>query len=180
MIQNEQLKKMLNELSCHECVSDFLFVLYGKLDQDITISAIQLIERKMKLEGFSKGMITRTKMISIEILQNIVKHQEKHDRILPYFILGTREHQPTIFSGNVVNEGDREQIITKLNQFIALEKGEIRDKYIDAIENADLSEEGNAGIGLYDIVFRSNKNIKYNIDSLNDNLYTFDLNVSVN
>mgnify|MGYP005989190237 CR=1 FL=1 len=180
MIQNTRFLDSLKSLDKQEGIKDYLFVLYGKLDQEMTITAVQLIEKKMKLESFGKSLITRTKMISIEILQNIVKHQENHDEIFPYFALGTDSESLTIMSGNVVTRGDKEIITNKLKQFIDLDESTIREKYKNAIKNSKLTSEGNAGIGLFDIVYRSNKNLTFTMDNLSDNLFSFNLNVSIN
>lgn len=179
MIQNVNMAHLLKKMSDHHCIKDYLFVMYGKLDQDMVISMIQLIEKKMKLEKFSKSIITRVKLLSIEILQNIVKHQEKHNEIFPYFILGTKQEDLTIYSGNVINSDDKTIIDERLSKFIALDDENFRDNYKKALQNAVVSSEGNVGIGLLDIVYRSHKNLSYHIDHISPNLYTFNLNVSI-
>lgn len=180
MIQNVAMLNLLKCLEDHKQMKDYLFVLYGKLDQEMTISTIQLIEKKMKMENFSKALITRTKMVCIEILQNIVKHQEKHNEIFPYFIIGTNDKSLTILSGNVITQNDKEIISSKLTEFIELDETIIREQYKNAITDSELSPEGNAGIGLFDIVYRSNKNLTYRFDNLSNNLFSFNLNVSIN
>lgn len=180
MIQNSTLLEILKKLDSRHDMRDHLFVLYGKVDQDMTVSTIGLIEKKMKLEGFNKSLITRTKMIAIEILQNIVKHQETHPDIYPYFILGCNKHELKILSGNVVTHNDKEIIVSKLEQFIALDEITIREKYKNAITSSELTPEGNAGIGLFDIVYRSNKNLTYQMEGITDDLYSFNLDVAIN
>jgi len=61
-----------------------------------------------------------------------------------------------------------------------LDKDLIKDNYIDALKNNIISSEGNAGIGLLDIVYRSNNNVTYNIEDLPQDLFSFNLNVSIN
>lgn len=180
MIQNVAMLNLLKRLDEQEQIKDFLFVLYGKLDQEMTISTVQLIEKKMKMENFTKAIITRTKMVCIEILQNIVKHQEKHNEIFPYFVIGTKAQTLTILSGNVITQSDKDIISSKLTQFIELDETVIREQYKNAITDSELSPEGNAGIGLFDIVYRSNKNLTYQFDNLANNLFSFNLNVSIN
>ena len=180
MIQNIAMLNLLKKLDQQQQIRDYLFALYGRLDQEMVISAIQLIERKMRLEQFSKASITRTKIICIEILQNIVKHQEQHDKIFPYFVIGTNEKALQIMAGNVITLLDREIISEKLNRYIHLDESCLREEYKNAIREAKLSPEGNAGIGLFDIVYRSNKNLSYQFDTISSDLYSFNLNVCIN
>lgn len=180
MIQNVNMLNLLKRLEEEENIKDYLFVFYGKLNQDIIVSAIQMIEKKMMLEKFTKTAISKTKIVCIEILQNIIKHQKNHDQIFPYFIIGTNRQSLKILSGNVITRIDKDVIIEKLDTFIALDKDLIKDNYKDALKNNTISNEGNAGIGLLDIVYRSNNNVSYNIEDLPQDLFSFNLNVSIN
>lgn len=180
MIQNVNMLNLLKKLEDDESFKDYLFVFYGKMNQDIIVSAIQMIEKKMIMENFTKTAISKTKIICIEILQNIIKHQQNHDQIFPYFVIGTNKHTLKILSGNVITKLDKDVIIEKLDNFIALDKELIKDNYKHALKNNIISKEGNAGIGLLDIVYRSNNNVSYNIEDLPQNLFSFNLNVSIN
>lgn len=180
MIQNVNMLNLLKKIEDEENIKDYLFVLYGKMNQDIIVSAIQMIEKKMILEGFTKTNISKTKIVCIEILQNIIKHQKNHDSIFPYFIIGTNHHSLKILSGNVITKLDKDVIVEKLDEFISLDKDIIKDNYKLALKNNIITKEGNAGIGLLDIVYRSNNNVSYNIDDISQNLFSFNINVSIN
>jgi hypothetical protein len=171
---------LLKRLERDTKIKDYLFVFYGKLNQDIIVSAIQMIENKMIMEGFTKTAISKTKIVCIEILQNIIKHQTNHDQIFPYFIIGSSNHTLKILSGNVITQMDKDVIIKKLDNFIALNKEDIRDNYKFALKNNIITKEGNAGVGLLDIVYRSDNNVSYKIDKLPHNLFSFNINVSIN
>jgi len=180
MIQNLNLLELLKNLNTDKAIKNYLFVYYGKLNLDIIISTINMIESKMLLENFDKSIISKTKMICIEILQNIVKHQENHEHIFPYFILGTNDQRLKILTGNVVTKNDRDVIIKKLNHLINLDQNLIEKNYKLALKMNEISSEGNAGLGLIDIVYRSNRNVSYKMDKLTKDLFTYNLNVSIN
>lgn len=180
MIQNEVMLNILKKIGDEENIKDYLLVFYGKLNQDLTVSAIGLIETKLKLEGFDKTTITKTKIISTEIIQNIIKHQKNHDEIFPYFIIGAKDKSLNIFSGNIVTSNDKVLIADRLNTFIKIEKSKMREYYRTALENSTITEEGNAGIGLMDIVFRSDQKLTFKMESLTNNLFSFNLNVLIN
>ena len=180
MIQNVNMLNLLKKLEDEENFTDYLFVYYGKMNQDIIVSAIQMIEKKMILEGFSKSTISKTKIVCIEILQNIIKHQKNHSEIFPYFIIGTHHLNLKLLSGNVITQIDKDVIVSRLEGLITLGKEDIKDNYKLALKNNIITSEGNAGIGLLDIVYRSDNNVTYKIDDLPHNLFSFNINVSIN
>ncbi|MFN5417841.1 MAG: DUF6272 family protein [Flavobacteriia bacterium] len=180
MIQNLNMLELLKNLDKEEEIENYLFVYYGKLNLDIIVSTIKMIESKMLMENFDKSIISKTKMICIEILQNIVKHQEKHESIFPYFILGTNDKSLKILTGNVVSKNDRDIIIEKLNHLINLDQNLIEKDYKLALKKNEISKEGNAGLGLIDIVYRSNRNVSYKMDMLASDLFAYNLNVLIN
>lgn len=180
MIPNKIMLKILKKISDEENIRDYLFVMYGKLNQDLIISAVELIGTKLKLENFDRTTITKTKIISTEIMQNIIKHQENHSEIFPYFIIGSKDRSLNIFSGNIVTLNDKILISDKLNTFISIDKDKMREYYRKALEESVITAEGNAGIGLMDIAFRSNQKLSYQMENVTDNLFSFNLNVLIN
>ena len=171
---------LLKNIDKEEDIQNYLFVYYGKMNLDIIVSTIKLIESKMQMDDFDKSIISKTKMICIEILQNIVKHQEKHNSIFPYFIVGTNDKSLKILTGNVVSKNDRDIIVEKLNHLINLDQNLIEKDYKLALKKNEISKEGNAGLGLIDIVYRSNRNVSYKMDKIESELFTYNLNVLIN
>ena len=176
----QSITSILEKLGSSGQIKNYLFVHYGNLNQDIAISTIQLIEKKLKMENFDRNIITKTKTVCIEIIQNIVKHQKNHDSIFPYFIIGTKDTKLTIYAGNVITNESKEIISRSISTFQTIEKGNLKKYYLDALRDASVSAEGNAGMGLMDIMYRSNKEFNYNITSLPGNLYSYNLEVVLN
>ena len=177
MIANPNLESIFNEIKSTTSISGYLFVHYGKIDQEMAVSSIQLIERKLNLEKFERNIITKTKSVCIEILQNIIKHQTNHNTIFPYFILANNGFELSLFAGNVITNESKELISQSLNSFQLVEKNDFKKYYLDALHVSALSPEGNAGMGLMDIVLKSNKQFKYEIKQIANELYSYDLKV---
>ncbi len=180
MIHNNNLLSILNGLHDSKQIKDYLLVHYGKLDQEIAVSMIHLIERKLQLGKYDRNTITRTKIVCIEIIQNIIKHEKDHDSIFPYFIIGTIGQQLTIFAGNVITNDSKEIISRSINTYQTIEKDKIKKYYLDSLKQSALTTEGNAGMGLMDIVFKSEQQFKYEMKSIADGLYSYDLQVTLN
>jgi hypothetical protein len=179
MIQNTHLSGLLKQISEKEEVTDFLIILHGNFNQEVVTSSVKLIEDKCRNLNYSNSLITRLKMVSVEILQNITKHQHLSKEMLPYFIIGSNTHGVSIYSGNVVSNVSKNVISDRLNVYSSLDAEQLRSFYRDSLKNTSVSEAGNAGIGLLDIVYRSNQQVNFNFHDYKDDLYYFGLNVTI-
>lgn len=180
MIEDPKIKALLNDISHRDNIKDYLLVIYGEFNQDILVSAVKLIEKKLVLEKFPSNVITKTKIICTEMLQNITKHKQENTGVLPYFIVGTNDRTLNILSGNIITEASKTIIETKLNEYIKINKSSFRNYYVEAFKNSVLSSKGNAGLGLLEIVYRSNQNVKFKMQDVRDGYFSFDLDVVVN
>ena len=118
-------------------------------------------------------------MVSVEILQNICKHQHLSKEALPYFIIGSNAIGVTIYSGNIVNNVAKNVVSDRLNIYSNLDAEQLKGFYRDSLKNTNVSEAGNAGIGLLDIVYRSNQHVECSFHDFKDDLYYFGLNVTI-
>ena len=180
MIENLKIKSLLKQITEKEHIKDYLLVMYGHFDQVMIISTIKLVERKLQLEKFPANIITKTKIICVEMLQNITKHRNTNDSDLPYFIIGTNDKTLNILSGNIVTKESKQNIENKLNEFVKVDKNTFKEYYMQAFKNSALTEQGNAGLGLLEIVYRSNQNVKFNMQSITEDYYSFNLDVLIN
>lgn len=180
MIEDPKIKPLLKQLTEREHIQDYLLVMYGQFDQVMIVSTIKLIERKLQLEKFPASVITKTKIICTEMLQNITKHQSGNNTDLPYFIIGTNDKTLNILSGNLVTRESKQNIENKLNEFVKVDKSTFKEYYMEAFKNSALTEQGNAGLGLLEIVYRSNQNVKFNMQSIAEDCFSFNLDVLIN
>ena len=180
MIKNKRFADLLLQLSEDEGLTDFLIVLHCNFDQAVVSSAIKLIEDKCKDLTYSSALITKLKMVSVEILQNLSKHKHPSEDILPYFIIGSNGIGVSIFSGNIITHSVKNIISERLDVYNNFDAVELKNFYRDSLRNTTVSEKGNAGIGLLDIVYRSNQQVKYNFQDYKDGLFYFSLNITIN
>ncbi len=180
MINDPKIKPLLKQITERENIKDYLLVIYGQFDQAMVVSAVKLIEKKLQLEKFQPNIITKTKIICTEMLQNITKHQSTNNTDLPYFIIGTNDKTLNILSGNLVTKASKQNIENKLNEFVKIDKDTFRDYYKEAFKNSALTEQGNAGLGLLEIVYRSNQNVKFHMQSIAEDCFSFNLDVLIN
>ncbi|MCU0359408.1 MAG: DUF6272 family protein [Bacteroidia bacterium] len=179
MIEKPKIEEILDVIVKKEQISDYLLVVYGPLNQDVLVSTIRLAESKLRLQQFPQGLISKTKAICAEILQNINKHQFKHDTYQPYLVIGSKDHTLFIYAGNIISEKSKAIITEKLENYLSIKEENFKSFYTNAFKNAVLTEDGNAGLGLLEMFYRSNRNFKYNINKLSENLFSFNLNIEL-
>jgi hypothetical protein len=180
MIKNRKLSEVLKSIEEKEEISDFLFVYSGNLNQDVIATAVKLIERKLKMQDYAAGLITRAKIITTEILQNITRHQLPDPQMLPYYFLASSENGLIIFAGNVISDTGKEYMEQKLDLFKSYDASQMRTIYLNALSKSVVNENGNAGLGLLDIAYRSGQKYDYAFEQLSSSGYAFDFNVWIN
>ena len=176
MKMNEELGALLQNVTLNE-IKDFLFVMHGTFTSDIVASSIGVIEKNVRTAGFSQQIVTKVKMISIEIMQNIKKHQLTTDGYLPYFVICSNNEGLNLYAGNVVSNDVKLIIGERLKVYQSIEPTVMKDFYLESLRNTQINLDSNASIGLLDIVYRSNQNIKYDFKPIQDNLSFFGLEV---
>jgi hypothetical protein len=154
-----------------------LLVVQGQINQGIIMSTIKLTEQKLTLEKMPYHIITRVKMVCIEMLQNIAKHQLPNTKHLPNIIVTLLDGNLCISTKNVVNTEDKNIITEKLERYKL--QPNLKEYYKDAFAASEITKLGNAGLGLLDIVYRSRKNFSYTLTPLNDNMHSFNFEVHV-
>lgn len=171
--------QLLEKIERREGIHDFLFVIHYSFNSQTDIDSLQFIENKMRLDGYSNSLITKVKLISIEILQNILKHQSPISDYLPYFALGKSENELVIMAGNAISLESKNFIESKLQANLAIENDALKDHYKKALIENDFSAFGNLGIGLLEIVYRSNKKVDFYFEKLNETNYSFNISVTL-
>lgn len=179
MLGNKTIDELFNSVGLKEKLGKQLFVLYGQINQEVIVSTIKLTERKLVLEKVPINIITKTKIVCIEMLQNVLKHQSYYDGISPNFIIRLSDNGLSIISSNIVTAEEKNTIITRLDSFSKIKTDDFRSYYINSFKDATLSNEGDAGLGLLDIVYRSKQNFNYKMEPISEGLFAFSLNVVI-
>jgi anti-sigma regulatory factor (Ser/Thr protein kinase) len=180
MFENPPTINSLHELGAKEKIEEYLLLIYGRISQEMIITAIRLAEDKLLLEKFPRQTITRMKIISAELLQNMVKHQVKNDSHPPYFILGFKDTALHIITGNLVTGKCYEALSRRIEEYKKIKPEELKNYYIETFKKAEISEEGNAGLGILDIMYRADQNISYRSTPAVDGLLALEMRVIIN
>jgi len=179
MIEHSNINDLLENVTSNEDVGRQLLMLYGQINQEVIVSAIKLTERKLVLENVPINIVTKAKIVCTEMLQNILKHQTKHDTFLPNFIIRLTHDGLSIATTNIITEEDKNHITKQLDVFSKISKEDFRNFYVEAFREASITNNGNAGLGLLDIVYRSKQSVKYKMEKISVGLFSFNLDVTI-
>ncbi len=178
-IENSRRKELLSSIANEDFSVNNLVVVFGRMNQEVVISTVQLIERKLNIKNLNKGYVNRVKAISTEILQNITKHQHPDESYSPYFILNESNGNLNFYSGNVISLADKEFLTEKLKLYKQISFEQLKTLYLQTYSNAILTDEGNAGLGLLTIAIKAKQNLQFDFVKINDNFYHYNLELSI-
>jgi Family of unknown function (DUF6272) len=154
-----------------------MVVLSGFFSLPVVSSTIRIVEEKMTNAGIALSLISKTKLILVEVLENIIKHQDDSYRQNPFVKLYVTEEGIEILAGNQIDSTTAALLQQRIDKLDNLSGEEIQEFYMQQLAGGSLSEQGNAGLGLITIYKRSNKNVKSKISKIDDNHSYFTLEV---
>ncbi|MEI6488222.1 MAG: SiaB family protein kinase [Bacteroidota bacterium] len=153
----------------------------GELDQNQVNTISSIVETQMVNIGVSKGVIKRIFNIAIETLQNICFHAERDNNgnQMTYFIIGRNDQEFTIYSGNLLPNENADILVTRLERLKSLDEANLKKEYLEVLSNGELSQKGGAGLGFITIAMKSNNNIDFQFQKLNNKLSLFSMKAIV-
>lgn len=155
---------------------------FGVFSQDFINSIASSVEELMVSFGDSKKVIKRVFSILIEGLQNIRAHGEKDDfgRQLAFLFLCKNFSSYKIVFGNIILKEDEENLIYYLAKINSLDKIELNSMYSKILSEDYLSKNGGIGVGFLTLRLKSENELKYSIENLDENKLLFTVEVLIN
>ncbi len=143
----------------------------------ITESFFQHIEKLTK-QGTTPMLIKKRLIeISIELFQNVQRHSidKKSSRLT----IENYGDDYLVKSVNPIYEKDVQTLINRVKVINKLDQSELKNIYTKTLQGASLSEKGGAGLGLYKIALRSTLPLRYTFQKINNQVYTFSLEINL-
>lgn len=156
----------------HQTMQDhhLILVYEGEFTQEITKSVLAMAERNMDSSGEESSIKRKVFNVMVECLQNIVKHagdvESDHSAI---FMIGKKEDEYLIVSGNPVANDIAGKLKEKLEQINSLDKDGLKALYKDIIRNTEISDKGGAGLGFVDMARKSGNPLEFDFVDMDGN-----------
>ena len=154
---------------------------FGEFSQDLVNTISNDIEMFMLDTGDKKGTVKRMFSILVEGLQNIRLHGEKgkdgHQTSFYAIDQGTDTYK--IALGNLIHSKHNNNIETRITEINKMTREEVKGLYMEVLTNGIISNKGGAGLGFITMAMKSNNNLDYYFDEINNELSCFTLIITL-
>ncbi|MCH8317317.1 MAG: hypothetical protein IIA88_02275 [Bacteroidetes bacterium] len=184
---NKQDNSYLDKLSdwYNNLEKDNLLLLFkGEFNQDFVKAVLTLTQQKLGIKEGNTVTKKRIMAVIIECLQNICKHGVKDREDLGWaqgiFLIGKTKKEHIISTGNYILNSEVNPLEMMLSKINSLDKAALNEMHKAKLIKSELSDKGGAGLGLITIAKKSQSNIEYHFDKIDNRLsfFTFEVKVS--
>lgn len=142
----------------------------GVLSKDIVAAFLTRLKLDIEATNVPKKEQKRFFSIVVECIQNLSKHGNVSDLNDAHFLVLVEKenNRLKISTGNVVKTENQDTIRNLINNVNDKNKTELQQMYKHGIANNELSEKGEASLGLIDIARKSSDKLKYQFKQIDD------------
>jgi hypothetical protein len=172
---------IMESIDLHQKMNDdnILLIQKGDFSQESILPVLKIIEKNF-LNYKGLGRNKSVYHVLVEMLQNIGKHSStlngRHDGI---FLIGRKDTTYTITAGNYIQLDKVEDFKNRLKIVQDSSKEELEDMYSQVLIEGEITEEGDAGLGLIDICRISTEPINYFFNKIDEEKVFFTMKVVV-
>ncbi len=161
----------------------FLFACRGSFSSAITDNILFLTEGNL-LELDTPKVAKKVYYLMVEGLQNITRHQYHDQGGSPFdgalFIINRREQAYSITYGNWVLKDVKETLEENLSTIVSKDDSELKEYYLEILNNSGFSTKGGAGLGLIDMARKSSGKINFEFAPVRGGyFYYLNLNIAI-
>ncbi len=143
---------------------------------------LDLAETRLDLYETNSRAKKRIVNILIEIFQNIFHHQEDFTAFdfnsFIFYLFKADDHY-TIVSGNYIRKENAANLTDRINSYTGMKDYELKEVYRDVLGNGSFSEKGGAGLGLMDIIMKSDGNLTHEFFPVDDDKLFFLMEITI-
>ncbi len=171
----EELKKKYSDNSEARVILSYV----GTINQNVIITATNSIERQLEALGEPLSLVRNISYTAIELLQNILFHSAKNEDgfHLSFFLIGRIGEKFFIHSSNLINTESSANVRQTLEEISQLDKKKLNKMYEKKLNRAELKGH-KAGLGLMTLVLKSEGNINFNTEDLDNDRIMLNLEIS--
>jgi hypothetical protein len=163
--------------------NNVLFSYYGFIDKQVLNEVLRVT--KTKLEMFRESMMVTKRLYNAinECVENIIKHNFFPDEeMLQYkslLLISKQKNNYVVDTINVINIKQKEAIQKQLEFLSSKSKEELKEIKLNIISNKQYSQVSTAGLGLVDMVMRTDS-VDYRFKEYQQANFLFNINFKIN
>lgn len=167
--------------------NDVVLSFEGKMSQGVLISLVETLKERLTADGNDapQQMIKKIYGVFVELAQNIQNHSlekilvNEQEIGIGIIIIREDEDKFVITSGNQLLNSDAEKLRAYCDLINTLDEESLKKLYKEKLRMTRKQEAVGAGIGLIDIIRKSNHKIVYAIQTIDENTQFFTLSVNL-
>lgn len=159
------------------------FFYQGNFSDEITDKIINLSEYNISQQHEQPKMSNKVSFLMAECFQNIVRHGESVEgRVKVKTGLFITRHVGAsyyITSANLIDNSNIDYLKEKLEKINQLDKDQLKQLYMDILENEGLSSKGGAGLGLVEMARKSGQKLDFYFSPIDEHFSHFYLQIKM-
>lgn len=180
---------MLNTNNQYKELKDsknLVFSYKGTIDEELISSILAIVENKLGMVEYNSRLKKKIFNIIVELMQNVFHNYQEnskdiHAKSRDFLLMVLKKpNSYEVFCGNNLLNKDVETLSKSINEVNQFSAEELRQHYVDRLDNGLISSNGRAGLGIMDIVRKSGNDIEYSFDKIDEQLSLFSLKVTIN
>ncbi|OFX50266.1 MAG: hypothetical protein A2046_12150 [Bacteroidetes bacterium GWA2_30_7] len=158
--------------------NDVLFTYKGSISSELIADTLEMIENKLQEIDNNSRQTKKLYNVLVESLQNLYHHSEQYqfngnpDKYAIFSVLKYGENFKVI-TGNFIKKDKIHFIKDRIEQLNSLSHEEIKALYKMVLNNEEFSEKGGGGLGMIDIVKRTDSKLEYCFEQFSEEYYFF-------
>ncbi|OFX19939.1 MAG: hypothetical protein A2033_19020 [Bacteroidetes bacterium GWA2_31_9] len=158
--------------------SDVLFTYKGAITSELITDSLEIIENKLQESNFNPKHTKKLYNVLVESLQNLYHHSDlyKFNGTPSKYVVFTILKQGDSFkviTGNFIKKDKIHFIKDRIEQLNSLSNEEIKALYKMVLNNDEFSEKGGGGLGMIDIVKRTDSKLEYCFEKFAEDIYFY-------
>jgi hypothetical protein len=162
-----------------------LILAYDGVLNTETISKLESeIEGKIMEKGLPKGVVKKVFFICVESLQNMLIHGHRDDSGAQhnFFLLHNTAKDVKVTVANLITNAAIEKLSRDIDKINSFENpADLKNYYLEHLENNELSDKGGAGLGFITIAMKSGNKLKTKFEAINEvrSLFMLEITISI-
>ncbi|MEI7996814.1 MAG: SiaB family protein kinase [Methylococcaceae bacterium] len=181
------MKSRLSEIQNVLGTSGISICFSGRFSQGLIEEIGDAVKQHMETEERPKNDVFNVFSIFVEQSQNIKNYVISKEKTTSYnriansaiVCIGQEGNSYFVWSGNVMENCDVEQLQRQLNSVVGASKDELKKLYKEQLKREFEPGQTGAGVGLIDIAKRASQPLEFSIDNIDENFSLFELKVNV-
>ncbi len=156
----------------------------GKITSEIVTEYMEKIESLSQELELPRAVEKRFVHVAVESIQNLFHHSCEKDAgngvsKFATFLMSIKDNKLYLTTGNFIKQDTIRFLKNRIDQLNALSAEEIKNVYRMVLNGTKFSDKGGGGLGMIDIIKKTDSRIEYRIFNVSDELAFYEFKIKI-